>query len=314
MKRIGFLFPGQGSQYVGMGKDLHEAFPMIRELYNKANEILGCDLAKLSFEGPEEKLRQTQYTQPLILVHSLCVLSILEREGFEATAAAGHSLGEYTALKAAGALSSEDVIDLVKKRGEYMQQAGEEQPGTMAAIIGLSRDIVERICQEAGSAGPIQPANFNSPEQIAVSGARTAVHRAIDMAKAMGATKAVELSVGGAFHSTLMGSAAQRMEIALKTVHISTARIPVISNFSAEPVKDPEVIRTSLAKQIVNPVLWDDSINRMRQLDIDHYLEIGPGKVLRGLMRRINREAEILSLGDVPGIESFLKESKTWDI
>ena len=183
----------------------------------------------------------------------------------------------------------------------------------MAAVIGLSRDAVETLCEEARVAGVIQPANFNSPGQVAVSGSKPAVDRAIELAKEMGAKKAVELSVGGAFHSALMESAAQRMENALKTVAISPARIPVIANVSAEPVQDAETLRTSLARQIVNPVLWEDSMNRMHELNIDLYLEVGPGKVLRGLMRRIHKDAEVLCLGDVTGLENFLRERKTWD-
>jgi [acyl-carrier-protein] S-malonyltransferase len=297
-----------------MGKDVYDGFPQVREIYHMAEGILGFDIAALSFQGPEERLRQTQYTQPAILVHSLAILAILEEEGIEAVAAAGHSLGEYSALRAAQSLSTSDVIRLVQQRALFMQRAGEQRPGTMAAIIGLSREAVEKICREAASKGPIQAANFNSPGQIAVSGAVAAVHEAIRLSQDAGAKKAVELTVGGAFHSVLMESAAESMTTVLKDIDIRPARFPVLSNVSAEPATEPDAIRAGLARQIIQPVLWEDSMRRLLKEDINLFLEVGPGRVLRGLMRRIDKQAEVMSLGDVPSLQEFLSKRRSWAI
>jgi [acyl-carrier-protein] S-malonyltransferase len=300
-----FIFPGQASQYVGMGKDLYENYDIAGQLFDQANDIMKLDLKKICFEGPEDQLKQTYITQPAIFVHSVAVFKILESQGKLPLATAGHSLGEYSALVAAGALSFEDGLKLVKKRGELMFQAGKEKPGTMAAIIGLEPGKVDELCAAAGNEGIVQPANYNSPGQIAISGDVSAVHSAIAKATDFGAMKAVELVVSGAFHSPLMESAQNGLSEALNQTNFSDAKVPVYSNVAALPVQDKENIRNLLLSQLTKPVLWQQLIENMIKDGFDQFYEIGPGRVLRGLQKRINRSVACIEIGTVEDIENL---------
>jgi [acyl-carrier-protein] S-malonyltransferase len=279
-----FVFPGQGSQYVGMAKDLFASHPPSRALMERADEILGFSLSGLCFNGPEEELRQTKNTQPAIFLHSVAMLSLVQGE---ASMAAGHSLGEYSALVAAGALTFEDALRLVRLRGELMQRAGEEHPGTMAAVVGLSPEVIAEVCREAASAGIVQPANFNSPGQIVISGSVSGVRKGMEIAKSRGAKIVKELVVSGAFHSPLMESAQKGLKEGLDRTAIRDARIPVYANVTAEPVTGAEAIRSLLYRQLTSPVRWEESINNMVRDGMSACTEIGPGKVLQGLIKRI---------------------------
>ncbi|NOX38929.1 MAG: ACP S-malonyltransferase [Calditrichaeota bacterium] len=306
MGKVAFLFPGQGSQYVGMGKDLYEAFPLVREVYDVAEEILKLPIKQLSFDGPEEALTQTQYTQPAIFVHSVAVDRLLkEEEGIEPEGTAGHSLGEYSALVSAGAIAFEDALRLVKIRGELMQHAGEKNPGTMAAIMGASREQVEEICNRASQFGVVQPANFNSPGQIVISGSIEAVRKAMDIAREMGVRRVRELTVSGAFHSPLMKDALNGLVQALQEVEIRPARVPVYTNVEALPVTDPEEIRELLLQQLLSPVQWENIIRQMVTDGYDTFYEVGPGKVLQGLQKRIVPEFPCLAVGDLEKLQSL---------
>jgi [acyl-carrier-protein] S-malonyltransferase len=291
MKEAVFLFPGQGSQYVGMGRELAEASPEARAVYAEASEALGFDLARLSFEGPDEELVKTKNTQPAILVHSVAALRFLEARDIRPRAAAGHSLGEYSAYVAAGSLSLADAVRLVRRRGELMYEAGLERPGSMAAILGLDGDAVEAVC--AGiTDGIVGAANLNSPGQVVISGEPEAVAAAMDKAKARGAKRAVALKVSGAFHSPLMASASRGLTEALASVSIAEAAIPVVSNAGAAVVREPEAIRRSLAEQLTSPVRWEASMRLLLDDPGPPFLEVGPGKVLRGVLRAIDRDAD----------------------
>lgn len=301
-RRFGFLFPGQGSQYVGMGLDLYEKYPRARDTYDRSVDVLEFDIREVSFQGPEDKLRQTRYTQPAILVHSLAVLAVLNE--LEPSLAAGHSLGEYPALYAAGVLDFDSVLRLVKRRAELMAEEGEKNPGTMAAIIGLDAPAVEELCREAG--GVVVCANYNEPKQTVVSGEIPAVKKVAELAPARGALKAVLLPVSGAFHSPLLeGSAAEFAEF-LGRFRIGEPRCPVIANVTGRPVSSAADIRTCLTRQLKSPVRWVETMESARQLGCTGFIEAGPGKVLAGLARRIDRELEVTAAGTADQLAAIL--------
>ena len=288
MSKTAFVFPGQGSQYVGMGKDLYEQLPEARQRFDQADALLGFSLTKICFEGPEEELKQTKSTQPAIFLHSMVVAKLLRGE--RASMAAGHSLGEYSALVYAGALTFEDGLRLVRLRGELMQQAGIEQPGTMAAVVGLEQNVVDDVCRSASSAGIVQSANFNSPGQIVVSGSVAGVRKAMELAKERGAKLVKELPVSGAFHSPLMEFAGSGLKSALEKTSISDAAIPVYANVTARPVQKADEIRQLLYEQLTNPVRWEETVTNMALDGASMFVEIGPGKVLQGLVKRIRSD------------------------
>ncbi len=301
-----FLFPGQASQYVGMGKDIYDSSAVVRELYAFASEEIGEDIAKISFEGPAETLKQTRFTQPAILLHSLSALTILDG-ALEAKFAAGHSLGEYGALVAAGALTAKDAIKLVVKRAALMEISSQEKPGTMAAIIGLDLETVETLCTEISDVkDKVVAANINSPVQIVVSGDVIAVEKLASLAKERGAKRAIILEVGGAFHSHLMQSAQTGMSDALSGVNIQAPKSTFIPNVTAEPVTDPKEIHSLLQKQITSPVRWSQTMDFLKKTDIKTVIEVGPGKVLTGLAKRSLSPELLISLDALADIEAYL--------
>jgi len=308
MADFGLLFPGQGAQKVGMGAELYESSAAAKSIFERANEILDFDLKQLCFEGPQEELNKTNISQPAILVTSLAALEALKETGklnwASCKASAGLSLGEYTALAAVGAIAYEDAISLVHKRGTFMQQACDAQPGGMASIVGMNREELGAICEAATSAGVICMANFNSPQQIAIAGELSALEAACAAAKEAGA-RVFPLQVAGAFHSKLMSPAAAKLAPHLQELNISEPEVPVIANVTGRQVTQAGDIRECLLKQVDSPALWVDCVQTVIGSGVTQFLEVGPGKVLAGLMRRIDRTASVTCIGTPADIENL---------
>jgi [acyl-carrier-protein] S-malonyltransferase len=305
-KKIAFIFPGQGSQYVGMGKDIFEKYSTSRELYLQADEKLGINLSEMCFFGPEESLKMTINTQPAIVATSVAILNILQEEGINPDFTAGHSLGEYTALIAAGAISFTDAIQLVRQRGSYMQEALPPGEGTMAAIIGLDKEKIEEVCLLAGGEGQVEVANYNSPSQIVIAGKVAAVQKAVELAKVNGAKMAVMLSVSGPFHSSILRPASIKLKKAIKMFKIKQAQIPVMANVNAKLASDPETISTNLIEQVSHAVLWQQSIENLIALGTTTFVEIGPGKVLTGLIKKIDKNVEMYNIENENTLQTVL--------
>lgn len=305
MGKTALLFPGQASQYVGMGKDLYESSTRVRELYLLASKEMDTDIARLSFEGPAEELKRTRYTQPAIMLHSLAVLTVLGDNLPAFDYACGHSLGEYAALAVTGSLTYEDAIKAVVKRASLMEEACVRNPGTMAAILGLDEKQIDQICRDSQPEGIVVTANFNSQGQIAVSGSVEGVQAAVRRARESGARKAIVLEVGGAFHSPLMEPAKAGLETYLRGVTISAPRCPVIANVTARPVTDDEDIRRLLVEQVISPVRWSQTMEFLVGEGVRTIMEIGPGKVLRGLAKRDMRPESSIGLDTLANIETF---------
>ncbi len=302
--KTAFLFPGQGSQEVGMGKELAESQPAARRVFEEADRVLGMRLASLCFEGPEEELRLTVNTQPAILTTSIAALGVLEARGAQADFVAGHSLGEYSALVAAGSLRFDDALRAVRKRGLYMQEAVPPGEGAMAALIGINIDMVHALCAEASELGVCAPANINSPSQTVIAGHRPAVERAVELAKARGAKRAVMLAVSAPFHCELMKPVADKLETVFKETVFSDLKVPLVTNVDAELTVSCVEARDSLLRQVASPVRWSASITRLLDEGVTRFVEVGPGKVLSGLVRQISRQCQILNVADLQSLDA----------
>jgi [acyl-carrier-protein] S-malonyltransferase len=307
MSKTAFLFPGQGSQSVGMGRDLASTFSVARRTFEEANDALGFDLANLCFEGPEEQLRLTEFTQPAIFTVSVAALRVLAEAGVTANYVAGHSLGEYSANVAAGAIEFAVAARTVRRRGQLMQQAVPAAQGALAAILGMPAETVAAVCREASSEdAPVEPANFNSPEQTVISGATAAVERAIALAKERGAKRAVLLQVSAPFHCSLMQPAQDGLAPILQEIPFSAAKMPVVVNVDAALVTDGAQLRDALVRQVTGAVRWTQSMQLLVAEGVTTFLEVGPGKVLSGLLRQIDRSQKCAQVEDPTSLEKLL--------
>ena len=305
---IAFLFPGQGSQVVGMGKELAANYPIARQTFEEADEALRYKLSQVCFEGPEEKLKLTEITQPAILTVSVATFRVLREKGPKPDFVAGHSLGEYSAHVAAGTLTFADAVRADRNRGQYMQEAVPVGVGAMAAIVGLPLDQVADICRDSAQGEVCQPANINSPEQIVISGHAAAVERAIKLATERGAKKAVSLPVSAPFHCALMQPAQDRLATDLEALNFQKPACPVVCNVDASPVTEPEAARATLIRQVTGSVQWDPSIRLLIAKGVNVFVEVGPGKVLWGLMRQIDRSKTCLTAGDEASLQKTLSQ------
>jgi len=308
MGKLAFLFPGQGSQYPGMGRDLAEKYPESRAVFDEADAALGFSLFKLCCEGTEDALKQTENTQPAILTVSIAAYRALEKRGVTPDFAAGHSLGEYSAVVAAGGLDFTDAVKIVRGRGRYMQEAVPAGEGAMAAILGLPPSEVAEVCRKAAGQDVVSPANLNSPEQTVISGSAAAVKRAVEIASQSGAKRAVMLPVSAPFHCSMMAPAQQRLEADLRAANFHALKFPVVTNVDAEAITTGDEARDALIRQVTHPVRWLDSIHEMIEAGVTVFVEVGPGKVLTGLLRQIDRSIRAFSVEDSATLEAALEK------
>ena len=304
-----FLFPGQGAQKVGMGKALAEAFPICSETFAEADAALGEPISRLCFEGPDDQLMLTENTQPAILCVSIAAYRLLASKGIQPAFVAGHSLGEYSANVAAGTMTFADALRIVRRRGRYMQEAVPIGTGAMAAILGLDSETVARVCEEAAQGDVVSPANLNGGGQVAIAGSQAAVARAGERAKVAGAKRVIPLSVSAPFHCALMRPAAERLAPELRALSVQDPRVPIVANVDAEPKRAAHAAIEALVEQVASPVRWEEVVRRLASEGVTTYVEVGPGTVLSGLVRKIHRDASIASFGapdDLAAVEALL--------
>lgn len=308
MGKLAFIFPGQGAQYVGMGKQIAEQYKSAEAIFDQASEALGFDVKKMIFEGDEETLKITENTQPAILTTSVACMQPLLEKGIKTDVVAGLSLGEYSAHVAAGTMDFKDAVALVRKRGKYMQEEVPVGVGAMAAIVGLDNDSVIECCKEAQSEGVVEPANFNCPGQIVVAGEVKAVEKAAELCKSKGAKRAIMLPVSAPFHCSMLKGAGEKLAMELAKIELNDMAIPVVSNVTAEYVTDKNLVKDLLIKQVSSSVLWENSVRKMIDDGVDTFVEIGPGKTLCGFIKKIDKDAKTLNVEDIETLNKVLEE------
>lgn len=308
MDKIAFIFPGQGSQYVGMGKELYDHFPEAKKIFDEADAALGFKISDLCFYGPENELMKTENTQPAILTVSIAALKVLEKYGVKADYTAGLSLGEYASMVYTGAMGFSDAVKLVKKRGKFMQEAVPEGKGKMAALIGISKENAVRLCADLGRDGVLECSNFNCPGQIVIGGDSETVIKAVDVAKEYGSKKAILLPVSAPFHTSMLEPAADKLENELKSIELFDTVIPIVANVNAEMTQTAEVFRKNLKHQVSSSVLWEESIIMMIEQGVDTFVEIGPGSALCGFIKKIDKSKAFMNIEDLASLEKSLNK------
>ncbi|WP_291579818.1 ACP S-malonyltransferase [Clostridium sp. UBA6640] len=311
MGKIAFIFPGQGSQYVGMGKELYENIEICRDIFNTASEELGFEISKLCFEGSIEELSVTENTQPAILTMSIACLKALEHYGIKSDVAAGLSLGEYSALIYSDVIKFEDAVKLVKKRGRFMQEAVPVGLGGMSAVLGLEENIIKEICNEVSSEGILELANLNCPGQIVIAGEIKVLEKASQLCKEKGAKKVVQLPLSAPFHTSMLKTAAEKLSLELEKIEFNSMKVPVITNVTGDYINENENIKNILKLQVMSSVRWEDTIRTMIRDGVDTFIEIGPGKTLNGFVKKIDRKLKILNVEDISSLENTVKSLKS---